>query len=139
MSCAEVEFVRRFRDAGWNAWWLATCGHRNEDWHRYMAVPFGARTTILEPPLAILPGKLGARVLVGGPAGWPDVIAWRDPEQPVFLESKGPNDKGTSQTAWITAMALRRVLRQRDFTKVDWTPAEVATERGLAAEAEGSG
>jgi hypothetical protein len=122
MSCAEVEIVRRFRANGWKAGWLATCGKRNAAWRRYMCTPSPPKRSILDVPIQVLPSELATLVLKGGASGWPDVVAWEEVgARVVFVEAKGPGDRGSNQAPWITRMRQVRRLGFNQFVRVDWT------------------
>jgi hypothetical protein len=83
-TVAEIELVRRFRNAGWQAGWVDTWGKAPRKWSEWIVTPES------------LPLPLGSsyRVISNavGPdgSGSPDVIAWRDGSiaNAVFVESK---------------------------------------------------
>ena len=91
LSCAEVEIVKRFRQAGWEAAWFQAfrCGRKT--WSAYIR-------DAGEYPAIV------ARIqdVVGAGAGHPDVVAWTA-DRVVFVESKGPGDSiKDNQKEWFS-------------------------------------
>jgi hypothetical protein len=84
LTVGEIEIVRRFRKAGWQAGWVDTWGKAPQKWAEWIVTPES------------LPLPLGSsyRVISNavGPdgGGSPDIIAWREGSiaSAVFVESK---------------------------------------------------
>lgn len=118
-TVAEIELVRRFRDAGWQAAWVDTYGKAPESWAEW----------ILKPELPdSLPEALGASyaaitssVSPKG-SGRPDIIAWRGDSLAgaVFVESKGIKEKILAdQEKWFRE-ALKAGASQNQFAIARW-------------------
>ena len=120
MSCAEVEIARRFRRAGWNAGWLATCGRRNDVWREVMYAVRSPASSTLPVPLPLLPARIAGVLVRHGTSGYPDVVAWQSERHPVFVELKGPGDGGTAQAAWVAAATAAGSITIEDFLLVSW-------------------
>ena len=109
LSCAEVEIVKRFRRAGWEAAWFQAfrCGRKT--WSVYIR-------DAGEYPAIV------ARIqdVAGAGAGHPDVVAWTA-GRVVFVESKGPGDSiKDNQKDWFRR-ALAASQSSSDFGLVEWT------------------
>lgn len=57
----------------------------------------------------------------GGRTGYPDVVAWQHPTEPVFVELKGPGDSGQSQVPWLTEVWDQGLIRHSDFVLLQWS------------------
>jgi len=121
MSCAEVEVARRFRNAGWRAGWLATCGRRNDTWRELIYAVKAPLTSVLPVPVPLLPARIAGLLVRHGNAGYPDVVAWQSERHPVFVELKGPDDKGIAQASWVAAAVSAGTIALEDFLLVRWT------------------
>jgi hypothetical protein len=121
LSCAEVEIARRFRRAGWNAGWLATCGRRNDAWREVMYAVRAPASSVLAVPVPLLPARVAGVLARHGTSGYPDVVAWRTERHPVFVELKGPGDSGTAQARWVEAAVRAGTIGLEDFLLVSWT------------------
>ena len=121
MSAAEIEVTRSFRDSGWHAGWLATCGRRNPMWRTYMLAVTTPMVSILPDPLPLVPARIAAVLVRNGSAGYPDVVACRNERHPVFVELKGPGDTGTSQAKWLSAAIAKGDVTLDDFLLLSWT------------------
>jgi hypothetical protein len=120
MSAAEIEVVRSLRNAGWNAGWLATCGRRNELWRRFMLAAVTPTTSVLPVALSLVPARIAGVLVRNGVAGYPDVVAWKSERRPVFVELKGPGDKGINQVPWLKSAFSRGDLSPADFLVLKW-------------------
>jgi len=97
-TVAEIELVRRFREAGWQAGWMNTFGRAPRNWDEWIvkpqSLPLPLRTTYVAITNSVDPKG----------AGRPDIIAWRDGTlaQAVFVESKGLKEKiRPKQVKWF--------------------------------------
>jgi hypothetical protein len=120
MSCAEVEIARRFRRAGWNAGWLATCGRRNDAWREVMFMVRTPASSVLPVPVPLLPARIAGILARHGTSGYPDIVAWQSERHPVFVELKGPDDKGTAQAAWVASAVAEGSILLEDFLLLSW-------------------
>lgn len=120
LSCAEVEIARRFRRSGWNGGWLATCGRRNDAWREVMYGVRAPASSILSAPVPLLPARVAGVIARHGASGYPDMVAWQSERHPVFVELKGPGDKGTAQAAWVEAAVESGSIALEDFLLVTW-------------------
>ncbi len=96
-TVAEIEIVRRFRQAGWQAGWVDTFGNAPREWGKWLVTldslplplgtPYRAITNAVDPD--------------GG--GSPDVIAWREGSiaSAVFIESKMKDAIRPDQEKWF--------------------------------------
>jgi hypothetical protein len=109
-TVAEIELVRRFRKAGWQAAWVDTFGNAPREWDKWLVTPNS------------LPLPLGSsyRVITnavdpdGG--GSPDIIAWRDGSlaTAVFVESKRVKEKVLpNQEKWFSEARNAGVLQNQ--------------------------
>lgn len=121
MSAAEVEVARRFCRSGWKAGWLATCGRSNPAWRKLMLAVNAPAASRLPVPLPLVPAKIAAVLVRNGAAGYPDVVAWQREREPVFVELKGPDDKGIGQVEWLRAALGRGDLKLDHFLLLKWT------------------
>jgi hypothetical protein len=120
MSCAEIEVVRRVRSREWTAGWLATCGRRNDEWRDLMLRVRTPKTSVL-PPVRLTPKPIGTILEAGGRSGFPDVVAWREPTRPIFVELKGPGDGGENQVPWLRSVWGRGLMSHSDFLLLQWS------------------
>lgn len=96
-TVAEIELVRRFRKAGWQAGWVDTWGKAPQKWSEWIVTPES------------LPLPLGSSYRVTSNAvgpdggGSPDVIAWREDSiaSAVFIESKMEDAIRPDQEKWF--------------------------------------
>jgi hypothetical protein len=117
LSCAEVEIVRRFRAADYEAVWIDNFGSSPAAWSwasgRDTSLPsvVAARHVALKAEVRTATGKVG---------GCWDVIAWRGSEL-IYLESKGPDDFiKPGQRAWRAAAAsIDPAIR---WVLISWSP-----------------
>jgi hypothetical protein len=121
MSCAEVEITRRFRRAGWDAGWLATCGRRNDAWREMMFAVRNPASSVLPEPVRLLPARIAGILARHGDSGYPDVVAWQSERHPVFVELKGPGDRGTAEAGWVASAVAAGSIALEDFLLVSWT------------------
>ena len=121
MSCAELEIARAFRETGWSAFWMSTCGRSNRAWRPFMAVARQPRVSRVEP-LELLPASIARTANAGGTTGIPDVVTW-DPRdaRPYFVEAKGPGDKGIAQVPWIDRARQSKAIGYDDVVRLVWT------------------
>jgi hypothetical protein len=97
-TVAEIELVRRLREAGWRAGWVDRFGAAPTAWARWIV-----QASTLPSPLR---ASYEAIADHAGSSGVPDVIAWRGESlgEAVFVEHKGPSDRIRSgQEAWLRA------------------------------------
>ena len=114
-TVAEIELVRRLRDAGWHAGWVDTFGSAPKEWAEWLVKP------------SALPSALSHFIseierATGRNGGKPDVVAWRGNSlaEAVFLEYKGPTDKiNQKQVEWLQA-AFRAGMSREQFTVATW-------------------
>ena len=119
MGCAEIEVVRRLHERQWAAGWLATCGRRNDAWRDLMLRVRTPKISVL-PPVQGVPDPIRAILEAGGRAGYPDVVAWRESKNPVFVELKGPGDSGQSQVVWLKRVWAQGLISHSDFLLLKW-------------------
>jgi len=88
-TVAEIELVRRFREAGWQAGWVDTWGKAPRKWAYWIVTPKS-----LPLPLGTAYEDATNSVDPGG-GGRPDIIAWRNGSlaSAVFVESKGMKER----------------------------------------------
>jgi len=114
LSLAEVEIVKRLRQAGWEAAWLDSFGRAPQRWRSWtmtlddLADQVRSRLALIESA----PANAGRAA-----AGRPDVAAWRGRDV-VFLELKRPGDRlAPSQRDW----AERALSISPDaYAVIDW-------------------
>ena len=111
LSCAEVEIVRRLRDAGWSAFWVSE--------FRVRRAALGLESvpgSVLPPAVRELEARIGM-----GKQGRPDVVAWRG-DTIGYVESKGPGDKlKSTQIDWFRK-AREVGASPDDLVVVTWRP-----------------
>jgi hypothetical protein len=110
LSCAEVEIVKRFREAGWQAAWIQAfrCGHRL--WSAYIGEPLKMPEVVQR-----------IQRIAGTGGGHPDIVAWKA-NRVVFIESKGPGDSvKASQAEWFKR-AIVAGQPPEDIGLVEWRP-----------------
>lgn len=119
-TVAEIELVRRFRDAAWQAGWLDTFGSAPRGWKEWLRKRESLPSTLRDFLHTTSPDGKGRR-------GRPDIIAWRDDSlaAAVFVEYKGPGDKvRPEQGAWFEA-ALKAGMKREQFAVARWPGASV--------------
>ena len=96
LSCAEVEIVKRLRNAGWGAAWVSQfrCGERRWGKYRSMAGE-------LPKPVRDLERRIGM-----GQPGRPDVVAWAG-DRIVYVESKSARDRVKPTADRLVSWRLR--------------------------------
>jgi hypothetical protein len=96
-TVAEIELVRRFRNAGWQAGWVDTFGNAPREWAKWLVTQES-----LPLPLGTSYRVISSAVDPDG-GGSPDIIAWRDGSlaSAVFVESKVKDDVLLNQEKWF--------------------------------------
>jgi len=115
-TVAEIELVRRLREAGWHAGWVDTFGSAPQAWTEWLVKPISLPLSLRASYEAIT----RAAGSTGG--GTPDIIAWQGESlaDAVFVEYKGPSDRvRPGQDAWFQG-ALRHGMSRDQFTVVKW-------------------
>jgi VRR-NUC domain len=115
-TVAEIELVRRLRDAGWRAGWVDTFGSAPHLWTEWLVKP----NSLPLPMRASYEAITRAAGSTGG--GKPDIVAWQGESlaDAVFVEYKGPNDKVLpGQDIWFRA-ALRNGMSRDQFAVAKW-------------------
>jgi hypothetical protein len=110
LSCAEVEIVKRLREAGWEAAWVSAfrCGERR--WSSYRLAP-----TALPHWVRDFEARVGLTE-----SGRPDVVAWAE-DRVLYVESKGPADAlKATQIAWMS-IAVSAELTPATVAIVSWS------------------
>jgi len=118
-TVAEIELVRRLRDAGWPAGWVDTFGSAPPVWTEWLVKPNSLPLPLRASYEAI------TRAAGSTGAGKPDIIAWQGESlaDAVFVEYKGPSDRlRAGQDAWFRAALSNGVLRDQ-FAVVKWPKA----------------
>jgi hypothetical protein len=97
-TVAEIELVRRFRKAGWQAGWMDTWGKAPQKWSEWIVTPES-----LPLPLETLCRAVTNAVDPDGGGGPPDIIAWQDGSisDAVFVESKVKDKVLLDQEQWF--------------------------------------
>jgi hypothetical protein len=101
-TVAEIELVRRLRDAGWDAGWVDTFGSAPKEWDEWIV-------NLDSLPSALRYFLNDTDRITGRNGGKPDVMAWRNNslEETVFIEYKGPRDRiHQGQIKWLQAARL---------------------------------
>ena len=114
-TVAEIELVRRLRDAGWHAGWMDTFGFAPKEWAEWLVKP------------SSLPSALGHFIseierATGRNGGKPDLVAWRGNSlaEAVFIEYKGSTDRiNQKQMEWLQA-AFRVGMSRDQFAVAAW-------------------
>jgi|ERR1700722_15927667 len=97
LTVGEIEIVRRFRDAGWQAGWVDTWGKAPQKWAEWIvtskSLPRALRTLYRAITNAVNPCGSGS----------PDIIAWREGSlsSAVFVESKLKDSIRPDQEKWF--------------------------------------
>ncbi len=96
-TVAEIELVRRFRKAGWQAGWVDTFGNAPQEWGRWLVTPDS-----LPLPLGT-PYRVITNAVDPDGGGSPDVVAWREGSiaSAVFVESKMKDAIRPDQEKWF--------------------------------------
>jgi hypothetical protein len=119
-TVGEIELVRRFREAGWQAGWVDTWGKAPQMWAEWIVTPESLPLALATPYRAIT-DAVNPR---GG--GRPDIVAWREGSlaSAVFVESKGAKEKILpDQEMWFRCGQQRRGIaqsaRDREMAQVE--------------------
>jgi hypothetical protein len=110
-TVAEIELVRRLREAGWRAGWVDTFGSAPHVWNEWLVKP----NSLPLPLRASYEAITRAAGSTGG--GKPDIVAWQGESlaDAVFVEYKGPSDRvRPGQDIWFRA-ALRNGMSRDQF------------------------
>jgi hypothetical protein len=96
-TVAEIELVRRFRQAGWQAGWVDTFANAPREWDKWLVTPDS-----LPLPLGT-PYRVITNAVDPDGSGSPDVIAWREDSiaSAVFIESKMKDAIRPDQEKWF--------------------------------------
>jgi hypothetical protein len=97
LTVGEIELVRRFRQAGWQAGWVDTYGRAPQKWAEWIVT-----RESLPLPLGSSYRAISDAVDPEG-GGRPDVIAWREGSiaSAVFIESKMKDAIRPDQEKWF--------------------------------------
>jgi hypothetical protein len=97
LTVGEIEIVRRFRKAGWQAGWMDTWGKAPQKWSEWIVTP----ESLPLPLETMYRAVTNAADPDGG--GHPDIIAWRDGSisNAVFVESKVKDKVLPDQEQWF--------------------------------------
>jgi hypothetical protein len=123
-TVAEIELVRRLREAGWRAGWMDTFGTAPSQWSESIVKP-----TSLPLPLREL-CEVISDTSDGSDRGRPDIVAWQGQSvaEAVFVEYKGPNDRiRPGQVAWLRA-ALCAGMSRDQFAVGKWPSAAASVK-----------
>jgi hypothetical protein len=115
-TVAEIELVRRFREAGWRAGWVDTFGRAPKAWTEWLVKPNSLPLPLRASYEAI------TRAAGGKGGGKSDIVAWQGESlaDAVFVEYKGPSDKVLpGQDIWFRA-ALGNGISRDQFAVAKW-------------------
>jgi hypothetical protein len=114
-TIAEIELVRRLREAGWCAGWVDTFGSAPHVWNEWLVKPNSL-------PLPLRASYEAITRAAGSTGGKPDIVAWQGESlaDAVFVEYKGPSDRvRPGQDIWFRA-ALRNGMSRDQFAVAKW-------------------
>ena len=86
-----------------------------------MVAATAPKSSILEVPVPLVPGRVASLIVRHGTSGYPDVVAWRSERRPVFVELKGPGDGGAGQAGWLKRAFDLGSIAVEDFLLLRWT------------------